>query len=109
MKNCLPADMLELPQQCPFRVAVHQDVLTGLTREIGIHKDHFPFAKEGLHGVVFDRHGKRAFSRNVCLEHRFRMDDTGWFMFRQHLIDLMAIQERYFPHWTDCTPMSALS
>jgi hypothetical protein len=62
MKNCLPADMLELPQQCPFRVAVHQDVLTGLTREIGIHKDHFPFAKEGLHGVVFDRHGKRAFS-----------------------------------------------
>src|SRR5688500_16590347 len=109
MKNCLPADMLELPQQCPLRVAVHQHVLTGLTRVTWIHKKRFRCPLERLYGVVCDRHGKCAFPRNVCLEHRFRMVDTGWFMLRQHLPDLMAIQERYFPHRADCNAMSALS
>ena len=72
--------------------------MTGLTCQLRVYKNNLPFAKQWLHGVILDRHSKRALTRNVCLDHGFRMDDARRLIARDHLFDLMGLQERHCPH-----------
>lgn len=64
MKDGLPVDFLELPQEGSLWAAIRtidQHLLTGFSRKIRVDENDFALAEGRLHGIVFHLDGKRPY------------------------------------------------
>ena len=101
MKHRLPADVLELPHEGPLGAAVFTldyHVMTGLAGKIRIDENDLAVADEGLHGIVSHLHGEGALPWHICFKQRFSVDETRRLFARDHLVNLIPLQEWHLPH-----------